>query len=42
MSEMFLSGYHGNKYFPGYQIIIETGVDMRTGTFNVTINEHLC
>ena len=36
---MFLSNYHGNKYF---QIIIKYGVYMWTGTFNVTINEHLC
>ena len=26
----------------GNQIIIENGVYMWTGTFNVTINEHLC
>ena len=40
---MFLSGYHGNKYFQDItiQIIIENGVYMWTGTFNVTINEHL-
>ena len=39
---MFLSGYHGNKISPGYQIIFENGVYMWAGTFNVTINEHLC
>ena len=41
MRNVFI-GLSWDLIFSEFQIIIENGVYMRTGTFNVTINEHLC
>ena len=38
LREMFISCYHMEKIFSGYQIISENGVYMWTCTFSVTIN----